>query len=214
MTDLGGKGQSQGVDMSTEEPSVSPPQLVAAELGIAEKEAFFREIYDDHFRYVWRSLKRYGVWERDLDDACHDVFIVVHRKLGEFDMARAVKPWLLGISFRVASDFRRRSQHRREIVSDDQVPVDEKTRSQDEMVEVNRKRAVVYKALETLDLNKRAVFVMHDMQEHGMPEVAEALGVPLNTCYSRLRAARKLFSEAIRSLGLHTAGSARKDGII
>jgi len=158
----------------------------------------FDEVYDGHFKAVWLALRRLGVWERDLDDAAHDVFIVVHRRLVDFDRSRPVRPWLLGIAARVASEFRRRSQHRHEVVSEDTDA--EKDRlpqgtpahgvRADRALDDKERRALLHRALDTLDVDRRTVLVLHDIEGHGMPEIAAALEVNINTLYARLRQAR------------------------
>ncbi len=210
MTDQGSGSQTKGVEgMSLAEPAPAqgPATPPAPRMTAAERESFFRQVYDAHFNYVWHSLRRYGVWERDLEDAAHDVFIVVHKKLDEFDQSRPVKPWLLGISFRVASDFRRRAQHKREVVDDDVMAVDESTQRQDAVLAQKEQQALVYRAMDTLDTDKRAVFVLHELEGHTMPVIAETLGVPLNTCYSRLRLARERFTQAVRQLQAERAAN-------
>ena len=70
----------------------------------------FKEVYDEHFRFVWRSLRRLGVRESDVPDAVQDVFLVVHRRLAEFEGRSKVTTWLFGICFRVARDRRKLDQ--------------------------------------------------------------------------------------------------------
>src|SRR5262245_19722044 len=85
----------------------------------------FKEVYDEHFRFVWRSLRRLGVPESDVADAVQDVFIVVHRRLGEFEGRSKVTTWLYGICYRVAHD-RRRLAHVRRRVDDDEGHLDDR----------------------------------------------------------------------------------------
>src|SRR5262245_65871367 len=79
----------------------------------------FREVYDEHFRFVWRSLRRLGVRESDVADAVQDVFVVVHRRLGDFEGRSKVTTWLYGICYRVAKDRRRVAYVRRETTEDE-----------------------------------------------------------------------------------------------
>src|SRR6188474_2580416 len=81
--------------------------------------ASFRQIYDEHFRFVWRSLARLGVRESDLGDVTQEVFVIVHRKLSEFEGRSKVTTWLFGIAMRVARDHRQSAVVRREIATDD-----------------------------------------------------------------------------------------------
>lgn len=159
------------------------------------------EIYEAHFGTVWNTLKRLGVWERDLEDAAHDVFLVVHRRLADYDPTRPIKPWLAGIAARVASEFRRRAQHRREVVSD---TVDEDapdlTPAADVALDDKRRRDLVLRGLERLDFDRRTVLVLHDIEGHSMPEISRALEENVNTLYARLRTARQEFAAAVAAL--------------
>ena len=73
-----------------------------------------RQIFDEHARYVWRTLRHLGVADADLEDVCQEVFVTVHRKLPEFEGRSKLRTWLYGICLRVASDYRRRAYVRRE----------------------------------------------------------------------------------------------------
>ncbi len=159
----------------------------------------FREIYDREYGFVRSSLRRLGIANRHLDDVCHDVFVVVHRSLPTFDPARPLRPWLFAIAHRTASDFRRRAPQRREVL--DEQPANARTASSDPERDLEHRRAwaLVDKALHALDPDRRAIFVLHDIEQTPMPEIALALDVPLNTAYSRLRLARRDFQAAIRA---------------
>lgn len=163
----------------------------------------FRLLYERHFDHVWHTLRRFGVAERDLEDAAHDVFVVVHRKLAEFDPERSARAWLGGIAWRVAADTRRRAHNRREQL-DARAGLDRTTRTPgpDEVLAAREARALVEEALAELDLDRRAVLVLCDIDGASGPEAAEALAIPLNTVYSRLRTARARFRAAVRRLTL------------
>ncbi|MEO6576593.1 MAG: sigma-70 family RNA polymerase sigma factor, partial [Polyangiaceae bacterium] len=140
------------------------------------------------------------------DDLAHDVFLAMHLRFADFDRSRPIKPWLFGITFRVASHHRRRPAYQREGLDDgvenerhDMTPL------ADEQLDDHRKRAMVLRLLETLDLDRRAVLIMHDLDELPMKEVAEALGIPVFTAYSRLRVAREEFAAAAKRAQLRGA---------
>src|SRR5215831_12264435 len=76
------------------------------------------EVFRELAPFVWRALRRLGVAERDVEDVCQEVFMVVHRKIGEFEGRSTVRTWVYGIAIRVASDYRKRSHVRREVVTD------------------------------------------------------------------------------------------------
>ena len=157
----------------------------------------FVAAYRAHFAYVWRSLARLGIAERDLPDVTHDVFVVVHRKLSAFDASRPLKPWLFGICFRTALDRRRKMSSWREALTDDVDAVAEQP-SALEVTSSRQAHEVVMTALSGLDLDQRAVFVLHELEGLTMPEIVAILDAPLNTLYSRLRLARERFVRAVQ----------------
>jgi RNA polymerase sigma-70 factor, ECF subfamily len=146
-------------------------------------------LYRSEFSYVWKALRRLGAPPNDIEDLVHDVFVVVHRHLGDYDPTRPLRPWLFGISVRVLADFRRTARNRHEVVGDAGEPVDAAATPHERMERVEA-RTLLLKALDRLDLDQRAVFVMHEIDEVPVPEIAAALSVPVNTAYSRLRLAR------------------------
>jgi RNA polymerase sigma-70 factor, ECF subfamily len=151
--------------------------------------ADFATLYRSEFPYVWKTLRRLGAPAADLEDLAHDVFVVVHRHLGDYDPSRPPRPWLFGIALRVVSDFRRLGRNAREIPGH-AVEVAASDPTPEQRLQGREARALLMKALDTLDLDRRAVFVLHELDELSMPEIAAALSIPLNTAYSRLRLAR------------------------
>ncbi len=156
----------------------------------------FETVYEQHFDFVWRSLRRLGVREACLDDAAQDVFVVVHRKLDSFEGRSSLKTWLFGIALRVARNYHRTAQRRDaealpETVADASAPGPHEATAQAEAVRL------LHSLLDTLCDDRRAVFVMMELEQMSAPEVAEALSVNLNTVYSRLRKARVDFEAAL-----------------
>jgi len=178
-------GRAQYIDVS--EPAIAMPARAVE----------FPAVYAAELGYVWSALRRLGVPERDLEDLCHDVFVVVFRNLAAYDARRPIRPWLFGIAFRVASDYRRSARFRREVPGTTREIACSAPRADEVMLRRERQRLVA-RALAELELDRRAVFVMHDIDGHVMPDIAAALGVPLNTAYSRLRLARADFAAAVR----------------
>lgn len=157
----------------------------------------FADVFRDHAPYVWRVLRRLGIREADAEDLAQEVFVVVHRKLPEFEARSSMKTWIYGICARVASDHRRRAHVRREQPTED-VPEERRSAPQLHDYEREQARALLDAALAELDEDKRAVFVLYEIGELEMKDVAEALGCPIQTAYSRLHAARKRVEESIR----------------
>jgi RNA polymerase sigma-70 factor (ECF subfamily) len=159
----------------------------------------FRAIYEEEFSYLWHTLRRLGTRAWDLEDTVHDVFVVVHRRLRDYDPARPLRPWLFGIAYRVASERRRRGPAELPAPDEELVGVPDEAPSAEAMLAAGQARRRVHGALQGLPLEQRAVMVMHDLDGCTAPEVAEALEVPLNTVYSRLRLARDKFVAALRA---------------
>lgn len=161
-------------------------------------------IYREHFQFVWHTLRRLGVPSRDLPDVTHDVFLVVHRKLGDYDRSRPLKPWLFGIAYRVSADRARKFSTSRERLEEGPEAI---AGDDDALLLLEKAEALklVEDSLERLDLEKRAVFVLHEIEEQPAPAIAETLGIPLNTVYSRLRVARETFVKAARRLASQEA---------
>ncbi|MEZ4394673.1 MAG: sigma-70 family RNA polymerase sigma factor [Polyangiales bacterium] len=159
----------------------------------------FRTIFEMEFDYVWRSLRRLGVRERDVDDLAHDTFLVVYRTLDQYDPSRPLRPWLFGIASRHAANYRRRAQHRGDVMEHASEVVDP-ARGADEALASRQTLDLVQEALDALDDDRRSVFVLHELDGASMPDIAAALSIPLNTAYSRLRLAREHFSAAVRRL--------------
>lgn len=166
----------------------------------------FREVYNEHFRFVWRTLRALGVQERDAPDAVQDVFIVVHRKLPEFEARAKLTTWLFGICYRVASDRRRLAHVRRELPDHEtlEARVDEGA-SPAQQAERRQEFALLERALGTLPDEQRAVFILFEINGSPCEEIAETLGAPLGTIYSRLRLAREAFRRALARLQAHRA---------
>lgn len=166
----------------------------------------FPTIYRSEFSYVWKTLRRLGAPPQDLEDLTHDLFVVVHRHLVEYDPDRPLRPWLFGIAVRVLADYRRSPRNARELLGETAEPVDGAP-SPHEQLEGSEARTVLMKALDSLDLARRAIFVMHELDESPMPEIAATLAIPLNTAYSRLRLARADVAAAIERFRAGERGS-------
>jgi len=160
----------------------------------------FEAAYREHFAFAWRALRRLGVPDRDLADATQDPFLVVSRKLGEFDFARPMNAWIYAICLRVASDRRRSAAHRHEQLTEAGEHVEPAADSVGEETERARqaeRRALLEAALDAMSLEQRAVFTLFELEGRTGEEVAALLGVPAATVHSRLRLAREIFRRVV-----------------
>lgn len=153
-----------------------------------------------HADYVWNTMRRLGVPPSDVEDLTHDVFVRVQGHLDDYEPDRPARPWLFGFAFRLASEQRRRVVRRRETLTDpSREPVDTRMRA-DEQLEADEDRKLLLAALDAIALDRRAVFILSQIDEVPIPEVAASLGIPLNTAYSRLRLARAEFAAELKRL--------------
>ena len=159
----------------------------------------FRQIYLQEISYVWNCLRRLGVDERDLEDKAHDVFVTFYRRRDDFDASRPVRPWLSGIAARVALDHNRLAYKKREVL-DERIEAVSSHLDGDRMTAKFDAQKLLLTALNGLDSDRRAVFVLHDVEGRSMPEIAEMTDVSVNTLYSRLRLAREYMTSTVQRL--------------
>jgi len=164
----------------------------------ADHESFFRSVFESDFAFVWNSLRRLGVVDKDRADIAQEVFVVVYQRLGEFDRSRPMRPWLFGIAYRIALRYRSLARHKGETLDDVDSPV---SGVDPQSLTLERERAtLVHDAIKRIELHRRGVFILAEIDGLSAPQIAESLNIPLNTVYSRLRSARKDFACAIAEL--------------
>jgi RNA polymerase sigma-70 factor (ECF subfamily) len=160
--------------------------------------ADFDTVYSLHVGFVWRVLRGMGVSEAAIEDAVQDVFVVVHRRLHEFDGRHSVRTWLFAIAYRVAADHRRR-QRRAHVRA--QEPLHEQLRdrapSPADVAERSEALRLLDSLLEQMSDDKRAVLVLAEIEGMTAPEIAALTGVGINTVYTRLRRARIELTQAL-----------------
>jgi len=155
------------------------------------------EAYRSELDYLLRTFERLGVNPADVEDLAQEVFLILRRTWVDYDPQRALKPYLFGIAFRVASSHRRRWWRE---VPYPTVEAPDHAPSPDRELEARQARALVLMALQQIPLPRRAVLVMHDIDQVPVQEVAATLSIPLFTAYSRLRKARLELGAAITQM--------------
>lgn len=156
----------------------------------------FEELYQEHFAFVWRCLRALGVSEANLDDVCQEVFLVVHRRLADYRGEGKPRTWVYGILRNVASNHRRTLRRRGENGALEQEPQSEGSGPLDRVL-LQEDAAFLEAFLESVTAAKREVFALALIEQLSIPEVAEILGVPVNTAYTRLRNVRLDFQRAL-----------------
>ncbi len=153
--------------------------------------------YDEHFDFVWRSLRRLGVAEAALDDAAQDVFVVALRRQGEFEGRSSLRTWLFGIAWNRARELQRGTRRRAEEPLPEALPPAAGLDQEQAAIQAEALR-FVYRVLDELAPERRAVLVMAEVEEMTAVEIAEVLSLPVNTVYSRVRLARRDFEAAVK----------------
>lgn len=168
------------------------------EAGTSAVSLSVEDVYRSHSEFVWACLQRFGVRDRDLDDVLQEVFVVVHQRLKTFRGDARITTWLYAICLRVASSHRRRAHVRRELAVHDfgEAAALDQSSPEEDCAERQQQR-ILSRILDELDLEKRALLVMFEIDELACEEIAAMVGVPLGTVYSRLHAARKAFEKAV-----------------
>ena len=145
------------------------------------------EAYQRELAYIFHALRWLGARPHEIEDLAQEVFIALGRTWSRYDASRPLRPYLFGVAFRIVSMQRRKRKHEVAFAS---IEIRDGRPNPDEALQTKQTRATVLRALEKIPLRRRAVLVMHDLDEVPMIQVAAALSIPLFTAYSRLRKAR------------------------
>lgn len=160
----------------------------------------FRDVFERELTFVYNSLRRLGIRDAELPDATQEVFATVAGVLGDYDPSRPLRPWLFGIAYRVGMRYLDVAHRKREIPSE--IPeAPDSSPGAEAVIERNQTRDLAREALAKVEASRRAVLILAHFEGLSVPEIAEALNIPVNTAYSRLGRARQEFSEAARRLG-------------
>lgn len=189
--------RTHGWDGSPTAPARSSTRLV-----VADRERAFRALYEAHSSFVWRNLRRLGVSDADVEDKMQEVFVVAHRRFEEFvDRGHGPRAWLFQIALRVASDARRH-RRRHPVDPDGGVAQERQSIEAPQTAAMDKKQALglLDRALAAIDMGRRAVLVLHEIEQMTAPEIAKTLDIPLNTVYSRLRVARLELEQELKRI--------------
>jgi RNA polymerase sigma-70 factor (ECF subfamily) len=169
---------------------------------LAEVRPKFEEIYETHLDFVFANARRLGVRDASVDDVVQDVFVIVHRRLSDFDGRTSLRSWIFGILSRVVRDYRRTRRRKESQLSpldaevSNTLPAAANGPEPLALAEQNEAVSLLFRIMDSLDEEKREILILSELEQMTMPEIAAALNLNVNTLYSRLRSARKAFSEA------------------
>lgn len=154
----------------------------------------FEALYSQYFDFVWRSLRRLGIGPALVEDATQDTFMILHRRLRDLRPDASPKAFLFGIALRVAHDYRRTARRKGADRLDLESAISKEAGPFERTAKAEAVR-VIERFLASLDDDKRAVFLLAELEGMTAPEIGDALSVNVNTVYSRLRMSRERFVE-------------------
>lgn len=171
---------------------------------IARASITFDRVYETHFAFVFRNAKRLGVADANVDDVVQEVFVVLYRRLHDYDGRTSIRGWIYGILCNVVREYRR-TRRRRDLPL---CPLDPDTTGAAatefsdpgpiELAERQETARFLFRLLDMLDDEKREILVLAELEQMNIPEIAQTLGVNVNTLYSRLKAAKKALAQVYR----------------
>lgn len=176
-----------------------PAELPAPEGADARAALTVQAVYEAHFSFVWRTARRLGIRPPQLDDIVQEVFMVVQRRLPDFEGRAALRTWLYAITRHVVrAHFRTNARKPPPLQADADETCDPRAPGPESEALANEGRKLLYALLDQLDEDKREIFVLAQLEEMTGPEIAEALELPLSNVYSRIEAAQKAFDRALK----------------
>jgi RNA polymerase sigma-70 factor (ECF subfamily) len=163
----------------------------------------FHALYREHFDFVFRNLRRLGVQPSQVDDAVQDAFLVALRHIAKCEAPAQGKAWLFAIALRVARNYRRTERRKGGLMPlEADAVASAGERDPFEHTAATQATRQLRAFLDSLDEDKRSVFIMTELEQLSAPEISAVLGVNLNTVYARVRAARREFARAIECFQL------------
>jgi RNA polymerase sigma-70 factor, ECF subfamily len=182
------------------DPPSSRPSGIARIEGAAASDAHRQRLsraLTEHYDFVWRSLRRLGVPDSEAEDAAQEVFLVLSGRLGDV-VPGSERAFLYRVAVHKAEHVHRARARRREVAepAPDEAPAS--TRDPEQLLAGARARALCHELLGELSLEQRAVFVLYELEEMTMAEIAETLQLPMGTVASRLRRGRETFGKRLQ----------------
>lgn len=198
------------MELACIQENLSPPATarpVVGEVG-ADGQERIRVAFAQHFDCVWRYLRRLGLNEADADDGTQQAFLVFARKVDKVDAGKE-RAYLCRTAYRIAADMRKQAYRRHEVVTEDNdEQSDRESLNPEGLADQKGARQLLDKVLEQMPMDLRSVFVLYEIEELTVPQIAETLDVATGTVASRLRRARQKFAVLVDRLKRHAGGEA------
>ena len=177
-------------------------ESAAAPTGMIGAVLDFDAVYEEQVEFVWRAARRMGVCATDADDVVQDVFVIVHRRLAEFEGRAQLKTWVFKILVHVVRHYWRTHQRKpgnragEDVTTLQTLMADHESGPAASLERVEALR-ILDRLLAALDEDKREVFVLAEIEQMTAAEIADIVDANANTVASRLRAARQDFEKAL-----------------
>ncbi|HEX8793711.1 MAG TPA: sigma-70 family RNA polymerase sigma factor [Polyangiaceae bacterium] len=181
-------------------PVPSRAELAEPARARSARDGRLRELVDEHYDFVWRTLRYLGVPDANAEDGAQKVVCVLARRLDEVEKG-AERAFLFSTALRVAATMRRSDRRRPRASSDDDVEaLAHSMPSTEELLDERRAHETLRRVLDEMPLELRVVFVLFELEELTSPDIATMLGIPVGTVASRLRRARETFQAIVRRM--------------
>ena len=170
------------------------PRAAPAQASAAAHDDRMRALHAAYCDFAWRSLRRLGLTDDEADDAVQQVFLVLSRRAADIAPDRE-RSFVFGVVVRTASDVRRARVRRAEV--SEEIEIEDLAPGPDALLDRHRARALLDRVLEQMPWDLRTVFVLFELEEMTMAEIADVLALRPGTVASRLRRAREDFEARI-----------------
>jgi RNA polymerase sigma-70 factor (ECF subfamily) len=159
-----------------------------------------RQLVQEHYDFIWRLLARLNVSGAEVDDAAQQVFMVLVSREGLTIKVGSERAFLYGVALRVAKEFRRKSQSQMNHITPDPEALIDRTHDAEAVAERSQARRQLDRILEQMPDNLKEAFILFELDDMSVPQIAELLAIPTGTVASRLRRARAHFQRAVLDL--------------
>jgi RNA polymerase sigma-70 factor (ECF subfamily) len=185
--------------------SVNARSLQAAP---GDRESRIRALVEDHYDFVWRTLRNLGLSDATAEDGAQQVMCVLARRADSVAPG-AERRFLFSTAMKVAATLRRTAQRRRESSAEEIDSLVASTPPSDELLDERRAHALLQRVLDALPIDLRVVFVLYEIEELTTAEISAIVGIPAGTAASRLRRAREAFKDIARRMQAASRGRRR-----
>jgi RNA polymerase sigma-70 factor (ECF subfamily) len=176
---------------------MGPLHLVHSAPPVPSLEVSCIQVFERELDYVFETLRRLGASPGDVEDLAHEVFLVLHRRWPTFDRTRPVRPYLFGVAFRIVRAHGRRRAREKPFAVVDR---EDDALGPETSLQLKESAKLLMAALERVPIQRRAIIIMHDLDEVPIADIAQSLSISRFGAYARLRKGRSELAAAVRRL--------------